>query len=51
MSSAPAEEDSHPINGPVAPTFFRYLGLSILGQAAYNGISEFINEVSGASSR
>ncbi len=39
MSSAPTEEDSHALDGPVAPTFFRYLGLSILGLVAMTSAS------------
>ena len=38
MSSAPAE-DSHALDGPVAPTFFRYLGLSLVGLVAMTSAS------------
>ena len=38
MSSAPTE-DSHALDGPVAPTFFRYLGLSLVGLIAMTSAS------------
>ena len=38
MSSA-STEDSHALDGPVAPTFFRYLGLSLVGLIAMTSAS------------